>query len=135
MHHFVPLVCVHVHHGTEKFNLQICVFSAVLRHNDVLLEVALKSLYGRWRKLGDVATHFEKEGVVKLDCTVNQFIKLLVLGETLRITTVRREIDGKCNQLLPNDRFWAVNDQLVHNRDTFCVSESSLSLILQREVI
>jgi hypothetical protein len=88
MHHFVPLVSVHVNHGAEELNLQICVFSAVLRHNDVLLEVALKSLDGRWRKLGDVAAHLEKEGVVKLDCTVNQFIKLLVLSETLGITTV-----------------------------------------------
>ena len=88
MHHFVPLVCVHVHHGTEEFNLQICVFSAVLRHNDVLLEVALKSLDGRWRKLGDVATHLEKEGIVKFDRTVNQLIKLLILSETLGITTV-----------------------------------------------
>ena len=88
MHHFVPLVSVHVNHGAEELNLQICVFSAVLRHNDILLEVPLKSLYGRRRKLGDVATHLEKECVVKLDCTVNELIKLLVLCETLGITTV-----------------------------------------------
>ena len=89
MHHFIPLVSVYVDHGAEELNLQICVFSAVLRHNDVLLEVALKSLNGRWRKLGDVATHLEKEGIVKLDCTVNQLIKLLVLSKTLGIATVR----------------------------------------------
>ena len=88
MHHFVPLVSMHVDHGAEEFHLQICVLSAVLRHNDVLFEVALKGLDCRWCKLGDVATHLEKEGVVKLYSTVNQLIKLLILSETLGITTV-----------------------------------------------
>ena len=61
----------------------------MLRHNNVLFEVALKRLNGRWRKLGDVSTHLEKEGVIKLDCTIYQLIKLLILSETLSITTVR----------------------------------------------
>jgi hypothetical protein len=80
---------MYVNHGAEELYLQICIFSAVLRHNDVLLEVALKSLNGRWCKLGYVTAHLEKEGVVKLDCSINQLIKLLILSKTLSITTVR----------------------------------------------
>lgn len=60
MHNLVPLVCMHVDHSAEELNLQVCIFSAVLRHYDVLFEVTLKSLNCRWCKLGDVATHLEK---------------------------------------------------------------------------
>ncbi len=134
-HHFFPLVSVNIDHGSKKLNLQISVLTTVLGHDDVLIEIAFKSFQSRWRELSDVAADFEKQGIIEFDCSLNKLIKLLILSKALCITPVCREIYSESYKFLSYNGLWAVNDQLVHNRNAFSVSKCGFCLVFKAQMV
>jgi len=100
-----------------------------------VLQVPLISLHGGRSELSNVSADLEEDGVMELGGSVDQLFQLLFLGEPFCISSVGCQIHGQSHQLLPNHRLWTVDNQLVHQRDAFGVSEGGFGLVFQGQVV
>ena len=65
----------------------------------------------------------------------DELIELSVGGEHVSVTLVGRQVDGEGHKFLAYDRLGAVNDQLIDERNTVGVGESSLRLVLETQMV
>jgi hypothetical protein len=131
----LPVVGWNIDHRAQQFKHEIRIFSALLDHHCVVLQMLDKSLIATGVELRDISYALEQEGVAELAGTRNHLIKLPIGGEHLCVTLVRGQVHSQGDQLLAHDGLRTVDDQLVDQRDAIGESESGLGLILQTEVV
>lgn len=88
-----------------------------------------------WVELNDVSHTFEKKRVTMFACSSDQLIELAISTQHVCVPLIRGQVDSKCNKLFTNDWLGTVNDELINEWDTIRVSECSLRLVLQTQMV
>jgi hypothetical protein len=91
---------------------------------NVAVHVLFKRVDRLREELRDVPTHLEEECVSKSEGTLNQCLVLLILCYDLGVAWICSQVYCQRDQLFANDRFRAMDYQLVHQRDALGVGES-----------
>ena len=104
-----PMVRGDVNHRSQELKHQVGVFSTLLDHHGVVLEVLDESVIAIWVELSDVTDAFEQQSVAEFRGTGDHLIELTVYSEHLSVSLVRSEVDSESNELLADDWLRAVN--------------------------
>ena len=130
-----PLVSRHIDHSAEQFKKEISVIIRLLSKLNVSIHHLFEEFYWSWVELGYVSANFEQKSVSKLKCSLNQTSVLIFLSNQLCITWVSRQINSKSHELLPHNRLWAVNNELINQWDTLSIRECCFQLVFLWHVI
>lgn len=98
------------HHGTKQFYHQICVLSALLDHDGILLKVLFENFKGVGVELGNVSYALEQERVGVFACTSYQLCELTLSSHHISISLVCCEVNCKGNELFANGLLGAMDN-------------------------
>ena len=90
-----PVISWHINHRTEQFQEQVGMFFRLLCKIDVAFHELLQCLERIRIELGDVAAHFEEQGISILEGPQDQLFMLVVLRHYFSVSRVSCQIDGK----------------------------------------
>lgn len=135
LHELHPSVGRHVHHCSQKLQCQVGILSASQAKLNIEFHVIFKCCQTGRVELSDIAANFEEERILEFECTLEKLLVLIFLSNQLSITRIGSQVYGKRNQLFTDNGLRAVNNKLVHNRNTLSVSKSGFKLIFLRQMV
>lgn len=128
--HVFPGISWDINHRSKQFQHQISVLAALLHHNSIILKMCDKNLVTIRVKLRNISYTFEQQSVTKLTSSCYQLIELSISSQHVCISLICGKINRQSNKFLAYNWLWAMDNQLVHQRDTVCVSERGFSFVL-----
>ena len=70
-----------------------------------------------------------------MESSLNELLVLSIGCHDLSIAWLGGQVDGKGDELFTHNRLWTVDDELIHEWNTLCVSECGLQLVLLGKMV